>query len=289
MKNLFGVLLVIILFGLLCLPVLAEKKAKPKKEKELKPTTIEYQSSDQFHIKADLYLPPKFSKKMRAPVVILLHSLSENRNVWKKYSIALATKGYAVFVPDLRGHGESILDKKNRRSFWRSFKKEQWILMPQDVISGIDYLKNNNPQANIDKIIIVGSSMGAAAGVITAEKEKDKVKAIALLSPFCNYKGMESRVPLVNYGEHPLLIIVSKTDRASYDASQELIKYAQGEHEIALVNNAGHGTVMLKFEPKLVPLLYKWLEKNLPPVAEPIPAADKKKKGNKSSKPSSHH
>lgn len=287
MKSVLKVFVVLVLIVFICAPVLAAKKKSSKKPKELLPQKIEYISRKDFKIVANLWLPPNIEKNTRVPLVILLHSIAESKQMWDPYAKELAEKGYSVLAIDLRGHGESN-KRKSKRLYWRSFESESWNNMLYDVTEGINYLKQNNPEVNINKIIIVGSSLGANVAVVAAEKEKDKVKGIALLSPFGNYKGIEARVPLVNYGAHPLLIIVSKTDKLCYDASNELVKYAQGKYEIVLVKNAGHGIFMLRFEPKLKEKLYNWLAQNLPPTAEQLPPTAKKSKGKKE-KSSSHH
>lgn len=277
LKSFIKIFVVFAIIISLCVPVLAVTKKKSKKVKEIEPQRIEYQSKDNFTIAADLWLPGKLEKNTKIPLIIMLHSIGESRKSWAPYAKELAGMGYSVLTIDLRGHGESILRNK-KKLYWRSFAAENWTGMIYDVTDGINYLKQNNPEVNIDKILIIGSSLGANVAVKTAEKEKTRVKALALLSPFGNYKGIEARVPLVNYGPHPLLIIVSKTDKISYEASNELIKYSQGSHEVLMVKNAGHGIYMLKFEPKLKKMLFDWLVKVLPPTAIALPGTGKKSK-----------
>lgn len=275
----FGLILLII--AGLCLPIYAAKKSSGSKKKEIVPERVEYLAADKFKIVGNLYMPPKLNKKIRVPLIIFLHGISQSKKIWHPYAVKLAEKGYAVLAIDLRGHGESVINRKEKKLFWRSFSSEDWKYIDSDVVNSIEALKTNHPQVDIAKILIVGSSMGSCVSVVTAEKLKDKVKGIVLISPFTNYKGIESRVSLVNYGDNPILIIVSKTDKSSFDASSELVKYSQGEHEIVLVKNAGHGTFMLKFEPKLEQIIYDWVDKKFPATQEMIPVEPKKAKKNK--------
>lgn len=273
----------------ICIPVYAAKKEKKSKTKEIEPEIIEYQAQDKFNIKADLYIPLQLPKDVKVPLIIMVHALSQDKSVWKPYAIDFVKKGYSVLAVDLRGHGQSIINKKGQKLFWRKFTGEDWKYIATDLTGAIDYLKLERPEVNVDKTLIIGSSMGTCVAIAAAEKEKKRVKGLVLLSPFTNYKGIEARVPLVNYGDHPVLMVASKSDTSSYQAAQELVKYSQGEHEIVLVKNAGHGTFMLKFEPRLEKIIFDWVEKRFPPTQEKLPAETKSKKSKKSSKGTSNH
>ena len=233
-------------------------------------------------------MPPKVKKTVKIPLIIFIHELSQSKEIWKPYARELAEKGYSVLAVDLRGHGDSILDRYSRKKYWRTFEAEDWKYIDSEIINAVELLKNNHPQVNTEQVVLIGSSLGACVAIIAGEKQKNIVKGLVLISPFTHYKGMETRVPLVDYGNHPILVLVSKADTNSYAASQELVKYAQGEHEIVLVNNAGHGTFMLKHEPKLKTIIYEWLAKKFPPTEVEIPKEPKGKKSKKESS-SSHH
>ena len=271
---------------MLSLSVLAEtKKTKIKKAKEIEPKNIEYVTIDKFNIVADLYLPPKLSKKVKIPLIIMLHAIAEDKEVWKPYARELVGKGYSVLALDFRGHGNSIFDRKKKKVFWRFFNDEYWKYISSDVLSGVELLKSDYPQVNTDKIVIVGSSLGACVAVVSAEKISKVVKGLVLLSPINKHKNIEARVSMVNYGPHPVLIIVSKDDSSAYYAAQELTKYTQGTHQIAIVKNAGNGVTMLKHDKRLKKIMFDWLSKVLPPTPEPIPAKPKNiKKSNKENK-----
>lgn len=291
LKQIINFFILFILISVLCMPVIAAGKAtKTKKVKELEPIKIEYQAPDKHFIVSDFYLPLKHNKTISIPLIIMIHALGENKKAWKEYAKTFTEKGYSVLAVDLRGHGESIKDKKSLKHSWRTFTKEDWEKTYTDILSGIDYLKANHPQANTNKILIVGSSLGSSVAVISAEKEKKSVKGLILLSPLNKYKGIETRVPLVEFGNHPLMVIVSESDRMSYNAAKDLVKYAQGEHEIIVVKNAGHGIFMLKTEPKLNNIIYEWIDKHFPPSQVLIPKKQKgsKKKSSKDSSKPSH-
>ena len=57
---------------------------------------------------------PGTKGKQTIPVV-LLHGWKQSRNDYKDLAPALQKLGYAVIVPDLRGHGESTRLKGARR------------------------------------------------------------------------------------------------------------------------------------------------------------------------------
>lgn len=282
LKHFFKITLIVFTVIILIFPAGAEEKKAKKKavKKEIEPTRIEFLSEDKQTIVADLYLPLKLKKNIRLPLVVFIHDLAENKKIWQSYARELVEKGYSVLAIDIRGHGESILNKKKQKFYWRSFKEENWKLAKYDVTNAIKTLAKDYPQANTEKMVMIGSSLGACVAVNASEDLKHPLKSLILISPYTTYKGIETRVPLVNYGDHPILIIVSKTDVTSYKAAIELIKYSQGKHELVLVKNAGHGTFMLKFEPKLKDIIYNWIKKELPPTPEEftVPSSKKEKK-----------
>lgn len=278
LKFILKLSLILFAVAIICMPIYAVTKSKKATKKEIEPAPIEYLANDKFKIIANLYLPLKLEKNTKIPLVIFVHALGQNKKIWDPYAKELAEKGYSVLAIDLRGHGESVINKKGKKQYWRSFKPEMWKDVASDVTNGIKLLKTDYPQVNTDKTVIIGASMGACVAINAAQAQRSLVKGLVLLSPFACYKGIEARVPLVTYGAHPLLIMVSKADITSYESTKELIKYSQGSHEVVIVKNAGHGTFMLRFEPKLKKIMYDWLAKNLPPTVEQLPVIKGKTK-----------
>ena len=81
-----------------------EKKEKENEEELPKPEDLASQTSDDLELTLTYYRGTK--GKQTIPVV-LLHMWKQSRNDYKDLAPALQAQGYAVIVPDLRGHGES--------------------------------------------------------------------------------------------------------------------------------------------------------------------------------------
>jgi pimeloyl-ACP methyl ester carboxylesterase len=141
--------------------------------------------------------------------IILLHGFKRDRHDFDALGIYLQKQGHAVIAPDLRGHGDS---KEFRHAPGeRNDKIEAGTLRQADFAAMIEYdveavkgflkEKNNEGDLNIDKLCVVGSEMGAliAAGwsqrdwawpPLTTGKQGQDVKALVLISPEANFKGL---------------------------------------------------------------------------------------------------
>jgi len=227
------------------------------------PTIIQYQAKDGFNITGVLDLPSGSSIKKKVPLVIFLHSLGGSKLAWGNLPNSIKGLGFATLNLDLRGHGLSILDKRSKKKYWPNFKDTDFRKYPDDINQGINYLKENYPEINISKIAIVGADIGADTAILAGSKFSRNVKTLVLLSPTTLYKGLDTRVPLVGYGSHPVLIIVSESDRFSFNDSKELIKYAQGKKAIKVYPFGGCGTDLLKFQPDSKSIIINWVKSSL--------------------------
>jgi len=226
------------------------------------PTVIQYQSSDGFNITGQLDIPNRASVKKRVPLVILLHSLGGSKNDWGTFPQSIKNLGFATLCLDMRGHGLSIIDRRNKKRYWSNFKVKEFAKYPVDVNAGIKYIKDNYPEINTSKVALVGADIGANTAIITGSRSKN-IKTIVLLTPTISYKGLETRIPMAEYGVHPVLIIVSKSDGFAYKGASDLIKYAQGKKQLKVYPYGGCGISLLKFQPSSKNIILNWLKTNL--------------------------
>jgi pimeloyl-ACP methyl ester carboxylesterase len=96
-----------------------------------------------------------------APPLVLLHALGENSTDWAGVTGPLAAS-FRVFALDLRGHGAS--DWPGTYSF---------RLMRDDVIGALDGL-------GLDRITLVGHSMGGVVAYLIAEEQPDRVDRLVV-------------------------------------------------------------------------------------------------------------
>lgn len=191
------------------------------------------------------------------PVIILLHMLSRNRNDWNEFGYILKNH-FAVLSIDLRGHGESI-KKDGTYVTWKQFSSNDFNNMIFDVAAAKNFLKFEG--VNISKIGIIGASIGANTALNYAIGDSD-VKALVLLSPSFNYRGINTRQSITQY-KNSLLIISSQEDTQSSKDCQDMISLSPSQDKkLEMYKNIGHGTYML-FKENVNDLILTWLKTRL--------------------------
>ena len=124
-------------------------------------TTITFRSSE-LHLVADV------AGSRPAPTVLLLHAGGETRQVWSPIAPILVTAGWRTVAPDLRGHGSS-----GRAAIYRL---DDFI---DDAARMADVLCDR-------PLVIVGSSIGGAVGLLLAGEGKARIDGLVLLDvPTC--------------------------------------------------------------------------------------------------------
>jgi pimeloyl-ACP methyl ester carboxylesterase len=101
------------------------------------------------------------------PLVVGIHGMGDLRSVFRFTTPALVDAGYRVATFDLRGHGDSS----------DGFDAYDDIALKSDTLALIDHLGGG-------PVVLLGSSMGAAASVLVATERPDTVAGIGLLGPF---------------------------------------------------------------------------------------------------------
>lgn len=101
----------------------------------------------------------------RTRPLLLLHGAGMDHTVFRFQARALAHHGYAVLAPDLPGHGHSGgLGRDSISAYAR------WVL---GLLDGLE----------LDRVSIVGHSMGALIGLEMAAVVPERVAALVLLGP----------------------------------------------------------------------------------------------------------
>lgn len=119
-----------------------------------------------------------------APAVVLLHGVGANRSQPLPMAEEFARRGCPVLLISQRSHGDSTGDKNDFGYSGRG-----------DVAAAVDYLRERLPGR---KIVVWGTSMGAAAACFACEGLGDKVSGYILECPFQNLRiATRNRVQLV--------------------------------------------------------------------------------------------
>lgn len=127
--------------------------------------------------------------KEGAPAVILLHRYGADRSWVLNLGVKLnEATDFTVLMPDLRGHGESPLQKRT------SFSGTE----AEDTFAAIDYVKslkseNNNPLVS-KEIGLYGVELGALAAITAAAKDVNVKALVADSVPFNSNDLLESAI-----------------------------------------------------------------------------------------------
>lgn len=123
---------------------------------------------DSVELVADLYLPERAEGQEWATGIVMCHGFNSGKQSHADFGEMAAAAGYAVLIPDLRGHGES--------------GGEVDANIFNDVAAAVQYLQSR-PEVNPTSIGIRGSSMGAWLAIHTAAHLKDVSPVMVYATP----------------------------------------------------------------------------------------------------------
>ncbi len=153
---------------------LAVKMVETRTFSDCRMTRFSYLSTHGQRVPALLFLPLKASK---APCLVILHGLGGSKEMMAGLARFAAGAGYASLVIDEYGQGERTPDHTGTQAEQLARAVRQTVV---DVRRGLDYL-GTRPDINAQKIGLVGISLGAIIGTVTAGVDP-RLKATALVS-----------------------------------------------------------------------------------------------------------
>lgn len=227
-----------------------EKKKSAGKPEERKLEEVTLTSKDGWGIRATYYPGPE--AKTTVPF-ILVHDWEGNRTDMHGLADFLQSLGYAVIVPDLRGHGTSATapgaDKPLDLSKMNRGAMEAMIL---DIEAAKSYLlqRNNEGKLNIEQLCVVGTGFGASLATLWAVhdwavrdlptyKMGRDVKALILVSPVVSFKGVTLNDALkvrATLSQLSVMTMVGYQDSRCYTDAKRVFKAlekARGEADSA--------------------------------------------------------
>ncbi|WP_303672886.1 alpha/beta hydrolase [Vampirovibrio chlorellavorus] len=209
---------------------------------------------------SEAYQGPKY------PLVILLHGLNRDHLAWSDLPATLTKAGYAVYAMDLRGHGKSTITTWKRRVSWRLLQPEQWKNLHRDIIQVIQYFKKGEDYPEVDgsQVALIGEKLGANVATF-AGKNSTEVKALVLLSPGIEFKGIDASRGLLEYG-NPTLILSNHDFKESHSQAQHMYNWITGPKTLQVYEKIGEGAEMLGNQPGVGLQIEAWLSNILKPV-----------------------
>jgi pimeloyl-ACP methyl ester carboxylesterase len=216
--------------------------------------SVTFTTSDGIKIGADLTLP---GQSAGSTTVVLLHMLGGSRADYTGVASALLSKGFNVASMDFPGHGESQVGAGGTALNRQSFTNADYMKYPADVKQFIQHLKSM-PEIAGRQLAIVGASIGADSAIMVGADDP-AVKALVLLSPGLDYRGIQPSSYFQRLGR-PALLIAAKDDAYSADSVSKLKALAPGSTVSQVYETGGHGTSLLASHPELTNNIANWLK-----------------------------
>lgn len=113
--------------------------------------------------------PDSVEQAKKDIAILVFPGLTAHSGAYKMAGVPISAGGYITFGLDYRGHG---LSDGNRGD---SPGKERWIA---DLSESVRYVKS----LGFKKVIILGHSLGVAAGICVADAIQDEISGLVLLS-----------------------------------------------------------------------------------------------------------
>jgi pimeloyl-ACP methyl ester carboxylesterase len=201
------------------------------------------------------YPSPKSEDEGKTVVpVIVLHGWGGARSQYDALATSLQTRGHAVVVPDLRGHGSSTIIKRptqpedselkiddgkaklDGRTIPSKYVVDAMWRYDVEAVKKFLLQKNNDGEINIELLCVVGVEEGALVALnwvaldwswptLAARKQGKDVKAMALVSPVTSFEGVTAvnalRSPHVPRDLSAMIIVGSLQARV-YQAAKRL-------------------------------------------------------------------
>jgi alpha-beta hydrolase superfamily lysophospholipase len=184
-----------------------------------------------------------------APAVVLVHMLGRSSDEWRGIAERLEAAGIASLALDLRGHGRS------------GGNGSELPAMIVDVRAALSWLAAQ-PGVRPDALGVVGASLGASLAAL-AVAEAPAVRAIALISPSLDYRGLRLDAGVMRkLGTRRVWLAASTDDPYALRTVRELTQEG-GAHEQRLSGVRGHGTTLLWADQDLSQALVDWLRQTL--------------------------
>ncbi|MFH1776299.1 MAG: alpha/beta fold hydrolase [Candidatus Omnitrophota bacterium] len=199
--------------------------------------TVEFSTSDSVIIKGTLYFHQDTNSR---PAVMLFHMWQGSKEDWHAFAQKLQQEGYVVLAIDLRGHGQSNV-QKGKDINWQKFKYAAYQDMIKDATAARDFLLQQ-PGVDLERVGLIGASLGCNVAIQLAAVSNN-ICSMVLMSPAFNYLGVEVKNEIKNIAKKDisLLVFLDETEQ-NYASGKHLYENYQGVKELKIYNQKGHGT-----------------------------------------------
>lgn len=183
-----------------------------------------------------------------SPAVVLVPMLASPRDEWHAVAQRLADANITALAIDLPG--QLMPAEADAAAGWS-----------RDVRAAVAYLASR-ADIRTEAIGVGGASFGATLAALAAANDP-RVRAVALVSPSLDYRGVRIEGAMRQLGERPALLLASLKDPYAARSVKELAQGGPGPRETRWSETPAHGTVLLSRDPDLVRSLVEWFEVTL--------------------------
>jgi dienelactone hydrolase len=183
--------------------------------------------------------------QQQAPAVVLVPMLGRSKDDWNVLGQRFADIGINALAIDLPSTA-SPADGFGR-----------WHL---DIAAAIGFLVSR-PEIRPSSIGVLGASLGANLAAVEAAADP-RVRALALVSPSLDYRGVRLEAPFRNYGSRPALLVASLGDPYAARTVRALVAEAS-THEVQWSEVKAHGTLLLAADQMLAGRVVDWFRRVL--------------------------
>jgi pimeloyl-ACP methyl ester carboxylesterase len=219
----------------------------------IKPERKVFQTKDGVILIGDLY-----AQKQKSPTVVMFHMLKRSRQAFQPLIAPLLDHGFTIVNMDLRGHGDSINKLDKSTISYKNFGDADWLRLPHDAQTVIADLQKM-PGVDMEKVAIIGSSIGANTAAIVAGNPH--VKALVLLSPGDDYHGLQPEKYLRGLSK-PILMFAGKGDRYSAESIEKWATLGK-KFQVKVLDTRAHGNDLLTQTNSVIPETLSFLQAQL--------------------------
>jgi pimeloyl-ACP methyl ester carboxylesterase len=161
--------------------------------------------------------------------LVLGHQLGSDLCEWLPQARAFAKVGYRVLVFDFAGFGDSQPGPDGR--------------VDNDVVAAAAELRRRG----VDRVVLVGSSMGGTAVLSAATRIRPPVAGVVSLSGPSGFGGVDAQGAMARL-RVPVLFVVAADDQHFTEQARVMYRAARvRDKRLLVVPGGGHGTSMVEF------------------------------------------
>jgi len=183
-----------------------------------------------------------------AAAVVLVPMLGRPKDDWQSLAQRLADAGITALAIDLR---DAALPADGGSA-------DAWS---RDVVAAVGFLATQ-PDVRGGSLGVLGASLGANLAALAAARDP-RVRALALLSPSLDHRGVRIEAAMRQYGSRPALLMASLRDPYAARSARTLADKPPGPRELHWSDVPAHGTQMLARDPDLGRALVEWFQRTL--------------------------